>query len=238
MPSQIFDLDSYEIGGGASTPTTPTGWPELDDVVGRLEDMGMTPPSDDTIAQVILACIAAWERMTGYDPFLADAEDSTWLFQPRDSCVVDFDHDDGPGGFVSITSVTVAKTYASPTGNVQVAGRDYQLKPANAVNKGKPYTYLLSKAWEWDGGEASVQVIGRAGYTDTVPADAWEAVMRCILSLLLPVSQMTATGGASSIKQGPVEWKFDGAGSTSQAQSHFEQYEADVISGYAKMRIA
>jgi hypothetical protein len=152
--------------------------------------------------------------------------------------VLQFWQDDGPGGFVEITSVTVAKTYANTTGNAQVSGRDYQLKPANAPNKGKPFTYLMSKLYEFDDGEASIEIVGRAGYSDTVPADAWEAVMRCILAMLLPSIQATATGGASSIKQGPVEWKFDTGNTSSQAQSYFEKYEQDVLSTYSLLKVA
>lgn len=230
-------IDTFAIGHGQTSFSALAGWPTLEDVQARYDDLRLTAPADDTITAALNACVSAWEQKTDYHPFLADADDTTWLFQPDDLCLLDFGVDGGPGGFISITSVTVGVTYANPTGIELVAGRDYLLKPANAANRSRPYTYLTGKRVEYDAGEASIEVIGRAGFAETVPADVWEAVLRCVMAMLLPSQGIAISGGYERITELDTTVQYGAQGPVYTAITYFEKYEQSVLNTYRRLRV-
>lgn len=226
-------------GSGSAASITSTGYPTASDVSTRLTAMGLTAPSNTIINAEINAAISAWESAVGYAPFLADSTDTTWYFEPNGTNIIDFGQDDGPGGFISITSVTTEVTYGNSTGVARVSGRDYQLKPANAITKGEPYTYLVTKWVLIDTGEASCKVIGKAGYCETLPADVYTAILKDVLVRLTPQLAITESGGAESLKQGPVEWKYGSGGGTFAYSADLMSSEAKACAmGYRRVKVA
>lgn len=236
----VGSLDTFAItNAGATSIAALSGWPTTTDVETRFDESGLTAPSSNTMNAAINATVTAWERITGFSPFLGDGVDETRYYVPRGGKVIDF----GGGLTDAPTSLTVNGNYTDAgvfeNGTALVVNRDYTLLPTNALSKGKPYTHArVTRSYplcyfEW----ASIKVVAPFGYAETVPADAWEAVMRCVLALLLPSAGVEASGGASTVKQGPVEWQFDANSSISQAISYFEKHEQGVLLGYKMERM-
>lgn len=230
----VNDYAYQEIYVTSVPGNAPGGWPNEGDVEARFEDMGLTAPIGNTITNVLNACITAWERITGFQPFYGSGEDETRYYVPSGGKVISF-----LGGITAApTSLTINGNYDDDGvyegGTALVVNRDYTLLPQNALARGKPYTHARVTRYyslchdQW----ASIKVVAPFGYAEEVPADAWEAVMRCALSLLLPSAEIEASGGGSSIKQGPVEWKFEEAGGVSRATDYFMKYEQAVLLGY------
>src|ERR1051325_262461 len=123
-----------------------------------------------------LAAKAAWENLTDWTPWLKDSADVTRYYDPptmgggrgRDLWL-------GAG----LLSITELRTGISPTstGSVLVLNQDYRLWPYNAAIEGKPYE-MIEFAWSHHGLPRSVSVTGKFGYSETIPDDAWDAILK------------------------------------------------------------
>lgn len=192
-------------------------YPTATDLSVRLVATGIfsNPP---TVLQQMLdmesaagAAATEWERMTGYEPFLATATvapaaDPTYHFTPDLSCTLDLE-----GGFVSISAVSV-------NGIATTLNTEYRTMPQNAALKGKPITYLQFTPYyrlpfpALPGQVGSVAVSGVRGYSLTVPDDAWEAIMSIACGRMIPGVSHLFSGGLVKIKQADVEKTFAATG--------------------------
>lgn len=193
-----------------SKPFMPTG----SDCEAVIRSMGVFDTDDLTDAFELLdtdtfaaAAVAQWETETGWRPFLADVDednpDQTRYFDPP-----------GPnfrpqtlGGGYSLdlgTGLVVLETvntgYSSTdVGTERFAGTDFDLYPYNADVLEQPWTRLEFLVPQW-GARHSIRIVGRFGYSNTVPEDVWLAISHQAVRKALPELIHRAKGGL-------IEWK-------------------------------
>ncbi len=229
-------------------PVTRTIYPTAADLQVFLSRAGLigNPPTEKQalidLDSAIGEAVKKWEKMTGYQPFLADADDSSWPFDGNGTEIVDLD-----GGFVSLTSVTYR-------GTAQVLNTDYRPMPQNAVNLGKPYTYLKMRCgvipyYPTPAGAGQVVVVGKRGYAEVLPEDAWNAVLLLAAVGVVPeleTAKLSSTGGiVIRRKESDEETQYSdpmksGGGGFYSSQSTAWQQKIDktLNSGYRRPRIA
>lgn len=241
----VTGYDTFYISGGLTSFAAITGWPTLADIEARLSDMGLTPPADATTNALIAAAVAAWDDATGYEPFLGTGDDET-RYLTGEGSLIDFG-----GGITAVpTSLTIngyyndAGTYTG--GTALVVNRDYQLLPLNALAKGKPYTYAkLKRSYVWGiaqtfphgSGEGGVKIVASFGYAETVPADAWEAVMDYILNGLLIQSGVAISGGLSEWAEADTRERYGAEGPIPSAVNFFETRHKATLLRYRRITV-
>lgn len=126
------------------------------------------------------AVVDEFERRTGWKPYLADSEDSTWSFDRLDP----YGELDLEGGFVSITSVTI-------NGTLQTLNTNYTTEPRNATGLGVPITRLH---WPYGGYRHvypttpnGIVVVGKRGAVTTLARqrDVWQALQEAAALIAL-----------------------------------------------------
>ena len=215
----VTGYETFFISGGLTSFAAITGWPTLADVEARLSDMGLTPPADATTNAMIAAAVAAWEKATRYEPFLSSGDDSTRYFRPEYHAVNQTHLVFFNGGIIAVpTSFTVNGYYdengAYAGGQVLVVNRDYQLFPENAEERERPYTYAEVFWSRMDTRSKNVKVVAPVGFAETVPGQAWEAVMQEILVRVFPSQMVSVSGGAQRKKLGSAEVDYGSGGGT------------------------
>lgn len=216
-------------GSGAASGVLGTGWPTAAEVTTRLTEMGLTAPSTATLNATINAAVAAWEHATGYHPFLNSSSTLSTRYFPITNGLIDFQ-----GGIFAVPTTFTAGGYydsagAYTGGTARVVGRDFILKPDNALAEGRPFTYAKVPGWYSSEPSPLVAVNAPFGYGATVPADVWEAVMLESLCRLFGGQPVTGAT-AQKIKQGPVEWDY-GSGNSSL------NFSNTLLTGFAKMTV-
>lgn len=231
-------VDYFRItNAGATAHSGVSGWPTLSDVQVRLDEMGLTAPSDDTIEAQIAAAIVAWERATNYEPFLGTGIDET-RYLTGEGFQIDFQ-----GGLTDApTTLTINGNYDDTgvyeNGVTLVVNRDYILYPQNALARSKPYTYCKLKRYHTYREEGGVKVVAPFGYAETVPSDAWEAVMKCILSMLFPAQLLSVTGGIQQWKEADVEEDYGKGEIFGNASDYFKDYCREIIAFYRRLVVS
>jgi hypothetical protein len=171
----------------------PAAWPTLAEVTAKLTARGVTvEPAEVTSA--IAAAVSQWERETNIYPFLAETQDSTVLLDPPAWRTGDPRRLDLRSCYVSFTTVTVEDTVLTE------GDSGYYTVPDAA-----PYTALEFNDVV-DGLPRSIEIVGKRGYSATVPDDAWLAVMDLAVERL--ISRANSTGNVEKIKQGGVEIQY------------------------------
>lgn len=230
-------IDTFAIANAGQTSFSGiAGWPTLLDVQARLSEMGLTAPSDDTIEAQIAAAVGAWEKMTNYEPFLGSGNDET-RYLTADTCLIDFG-----GGITAVpTSLTINGTYDDngdyQNGTALVRNRDYILMPQNALAKGLPFTYCKLVRYRVLGREGAVKIVASFGYAETVPALAWEAVMRCILALLMPQQMISVSGGLERVSEFDATEHYGAQGPVPTATRYFEDYCMSAVRKYRRIGV-
>lgn len=145
------------------------------------------------------AAITEFESRTGWQPFLEEAEDSTWWFDPPKYAdrILDLE-----GGFTEITSVTIGADRGM-TGTVLTVLTDFVMKSYN-LGIFRPWNriqFLTSPGYA----PRSVKVIGLRGACATVPDDVFAAIRDYAGALAMPAITQ-ALGAVTKVKQGPVDY--------------------------------
>jgi hypothetical protein len=197
-----------------------TSPPTAADVTSLLENLP-TPiilPSGFDVASPVAASIIEWNRRTRYLPFFQDdIATRVYTFDPpgpdtRNSWVGGSRTLLLDNGALSISAVFVgAQPAVSNAGTLLLAGQDYWLEPANAIEYQpfrEPYTQIRF-AWVQRGLPQSILITGIWGYCkDTIPDDAWLGMLYLAASFVLEsvlqgifASPTTVKDGDTSITQ-------------------------------------
>lgn len=168
------------------------------------------------LAGAVNASIEAFQRETGRYPFIAEADDSTRLFDPPGDQSSSSTSPLRMGGekvlelpfpYRSITSISTGLSPTNSGGKLLVAEEDYFLKPSGYDLKGKPIEWIEFRMSVL-GGSNSVKIVGKAGsYTDW-PADAFQAVLSMAAASLAPLLMTQVSGGFESWEEADVKEKF------------------------------
>lgn len=194
-------------------------YPTAAQIEGFIASLGILS-SDDLTALLVnldLAAIAeaaqsAWEADTGWRPFLRDASPVSRRFDPpgpnRTWWLRGGAHRLELGAGLLEATAFVTGYSASDAGDAVTVEDDYWLLPVNAAIEGLPYTTIdfLPAAW---GMPQSVRITGYWGYSATIPADAWAAILR--QGALLAYSEITLqrTGGMVGWSEADVKEQYD-----------------------------
>lgn len=223
-----------------------TAWCSPSQLRSFLQSAGIVddPPSTEQARLDLQAGIDAavewWQRQTGYRPFLADAADSTRGFDLDGSGYISFN-----AGLVSFTGLTVN---ASP----YTLNQQFRLSPVNAASEGRPYTgidligrFYFRWGWNPSAGASIVQVTGRWGYADVIPADAWLAVEKRAALEVLPQLTALRTGGMRAISFDDFRYEFGGGrgdpskgGAFAGERTEWEQDCQRALSHYKRIGVA
>lgn len=150
------------------------GWPTSAELQTFLLGAGLVsePPST---AQLVLdyqgaidSAIEQWNDMTHYWPFMSTGNvNEARKFQPTRSGLLDFN-----GGLITLTAIVTEVQYTnnvSDGGSARVQSTDYFLRPENASQRKKPWTYLDAgwyQGWGFRSGyQDSIIITGEWGYS-------------------------------------------------------------------------
>lgn len=198
-------------------------WPTLAEIQTKLALRGLTVPPDAELTAIIDGVIAEWDSMTGYSPFLAETNPVTRTFDPpawRTGTPAELDL---RNGYVEITSVKVFQVDGAGGTTLTLGSTGYQPWPQDA-----PYRRLLL-AFYVSGMPNTIEVIGRRGYSDSIPADAWKALYDVVVAR---VAQEQSGGDVSKMKQGPVEMTY-----TTSTIGKAEDTFKNVAAGYRRISL-
>jgi hypothetical protein len=208
----------------------PAAYPIEAEVQAALTAAGVNYGTVD-LEVYLNAAVTEFESRTGWSPFLADAEDSTWWFDaPRYADgILDLE-----GGFTVITSVTVG-AHQGNTGRALTVTNDFAPMSYNGPGEFRPWNrirFLTSCGYQ----PRSIKVIGKRGACATVPDDVFLAIRDYAGALAMP-SITQALGAVTKVKQGPVEYTMgnsDEDSGTSRVGAWTNAFDS-AVSRYERM---
>lgn len=148
---------------------------------------------DAVVTSLCTNCSRAFDTLTFREPgAYAVTDDTTRYFNGVPCTATDFITLLSTGEYVDLTSVNIA-----PNGGNSYTPLDasnFWLWPYNAAAEGKPYTQIElntqnGSVYLWPSRPHSVQVVGKFGYSATVPADIQEAMLLYIMRMLRKTQQ-------------------------------------------------
>jgi hypothetical protein len=172
-----------------------SAWPTGTELSAAVVGMGSAIPAGFDEDDIIAGAVEEFERLTGWEPFLADAGSDTRQYDPTYGFTLRTDH------FFTVTSVTVA-------GVTKTEGTDFWVLPYNNALREKPITGLRFLT-PLQGLPREVSVTGRLGYDDEIHLDAWNAVLKRAVAQCLELAA-GPSGSVSEIEQGLVKVKYSG----------------------------
>lgn len=200
----------------------PATYPDVQDVERVIRSLGLFNAEelaeailDLGLEEVALAAAREWEDMTGWIPFETADSDTTRYYDPPGPNAVP----EGLGGrwrlqldapLTAVTSVRVGYSPENTVGTLLTLNTDFYLYPYNAQVAGRPWTAIEFRTSRW-GARRSIQIVGRFGYSATIPDDAWLAIARRAASLALPEIATRISGGRTEFTEAGVTERF-GAG--------------------------
>lgn len=172
-------------------------WPLAAELTSRLSGLGIASLPTGVVADdMIAAAVSAFEQQTGWVPFLQTTSGSRYLHPTFDYVL--------PLG-CGYTAISAVKTGYSPSdaGTTLTVNVDYWLEPLSARDENKPYTQIRFNTRQ-AGQPRSIVVTGTRGYNDTIPEDAWQAVMAyaCVGVILVKNGYI---GPVADVTQGTVK---------------------------------
>jgi len=114
-------------------------------------------------------------------------------------------------GLLSCSLLITGLTALNPTGETMIQNDDFWLRPTNAVDRGKPYTYIEFRTPQY-GEPNSIEITGIWGRcpVEQLTESAWQAVLRRSFISLAPSLSLVISQGVSSRKEGDEEVRFGG----------------------------
>lgn len=181
-------------GSGSAVAAVSSGYPTADDLQTYLEGHGMTL-SAALEAQLERAISGARQDLENATGRVFLAVEGTRTFDPpvNASGVLDLGED-----LVSLTSLSLS-------GSALTEGSDFRLERLNGAARGLPYGMVcFNQRWcrplaasLWN----AVEIGGLWGYSETVPADVWEAILARGASRLFTHIAHGNTGGLLAWKE-------------------------------------
>lgn len=178
-------------------------WPTYTEVGAIMVSAGLASaaPTEAELSPYIDAAVGAWERKTGYKPWLSGASASYYYDGPPFGSVLDLQ-----GGFISVSAVRIYITSDDDTGTLLTVNEDYILQPMGAQDRDEPFTEILFLT-ALSRNPRSIKITGVKGYDNEIADEVWLAVAR--EAARLAVEDLTSSGGdVEEIKQGPVTIKY------------------------------
>lgn len=192
-----------------------TDYPTTEDIEVLMKSVGAWP--SDTTAQAFATeqasiCVAGsikeWERRTGWIPFKKQSTDTTREYTQTDP----YGYLDLKAGILSVTSVVVGtETYT--------VNDDFKLMRLNSAQAEYPFdgirfrnpinAYNTYPVWETE-----IEVTGKWGFSEEIPADAWKAILR--QAGVDTLSQLENQQDIASISQDGFTKAFDVVGVITQ----------------------
>lgn len=201
-----------------------TSWPTTTQLDSRLSGLGVSSfPTGLDKQRCIDAAVALCENITGQKPFLIDAAAADHPYDPPRTQRLFL-----RTRFPDVTSVSL-------DGDTLTEEEQYWLEPPGdgpyeAIRFLGPVTGLPQ----------TLVVNGKRGYNTEIPPDLWDAVldMACVKPVRAAVASGTVTpGGISEIKQGTVDLKFGGSGSSGGSLSTADQLEKDALAVFMRYQV-
>lgn len=222
-----------------STPGARTSYPTGDDLIYLLQSAGLDQLTDESAYELlrgacdsyVAASIAAFERRTHWQPYIASAGDTVRFFTPSPAIGV---HRHGlyglssnlrrggghvidlTGGLLDTptevqTGVTYDATGVAQPGTIRVANVDYILSPENAPDRSHPYRQIEFGCL-LQGGWRSVKITGAFGFTRTLGEDVWRGILAGAADQLRAEGALQITGGESEVSIGTLRVRFNREG--------------------------
>ncbi len=209
----------------------PTAWITSSELTSYLNSLGVTTmPSGIDLDDEVQAAIDQFEAETGYIPFLAETVDSTTLYDPNGTEMLDL-----LSGYVSITSVSVGVPLGG-SGTEVDEGSYWFGWPSSPASRSQPIQFLRFVSPQY-GDPGSIAVVGKRGFGSTIPQRAWNAVRDMAASSVITTHE--GFGGAvKREKMGSVETEF-ASSSAGLAGFHLSAATAwgDALKMYRRIRL-
>lgn len=138
--------------------------------------------------------------------------------------------------FVAVTSVV----YQPESGSAEtlVLNEDYFLEPSDAADRGLPYTSIdferLRAGYPAGANRRSVRITARWGYTDTMPADVWTAILARAGRRVFPSTRYEETGGRLGFQHAHISEQYGQAPGKDVTDAWDEQFKA-TVDAYRKL---
>ena len=155
-----------------------------------------------------------WERVSGWEPFLAGAASTSRTFNATDHTgYLDFE-----GAALSVASVAIA-------GQPALGATRYQMQPENAVSRGQAFlgvqmgrynSELVNTNLTFNGtGEfGRIEVVARWGRVAEIPGDVYQAILQ--KAALVVLTQIENLQSIASLSQDGFSKSFDVVGIVTQ----------------------
>lgn len=191
-----------------------TSYPDAAAVEALVRSAGYWPshPTKQELARVQAEIGAAaardeWERVTGWEPFLAGAQPSARTFNATDhSGFLDFE-----GGALAVSSVSIG-------GQSALGVTRYQPQPENAVSRGQAFTgiqmgcnnsTLIKPNFTFNGDAefGRIEVVARWGRVEEIPGDVYQAILQ--KAALIVLTQIENLQSVASISMDGFSKAYD-----------------------------
>ncbi|MBW3637061.1 MAG: hypothetical protein KY445_11470 [Armatimonadetes bacterium] len=198
-----------------------TTYPDAAAVEALIRSAGYWPtdPTKQELARIQAEIGAAaardeWERVTGWEPFLAGAAATARTFNATDHTgFLDFE-----GGALSVQSVAI-------NGQPALGVTRYQPQPQNAVSRGQAFlgiqmarynSALLNTNFTFNGNAefGRIEVVARWGRVAEVPGDVYQAILQ--KAALVVLTQIENLQSVASISQDGFSKAYDIVGIVTQ----------------------
>jgi len=196
-------------------------YPTDGDLVQFLSTMGMwNAAMAPLVSGQVQSAINKFEELTGRIPFLTESVSSLSYYDPPGSISKQYRNPWRGGGktleldtgFTQILRVQLAVSIDNPNGQDMDLNRQVRFGPLNYAARNLPIEWLDFTFPVW-GVMGSVVVTGKRGYTSTLPADVWHAILQEAAAIFSPFLAAYQTGGANELEEADVHVKYSSSNS-------------------------
>jgi len=164
------------------------------------------------------AAINKFEMLTGRQPFLALTTPVSAFYDPPGSVSQSYYYPWRGGqknleldnSFVSISDIIVGWSTANVGNSLNLPGsvnQNCRFLPINYNLKGIPIDEIEFYFNDW-GIPGSIMIVGIQGYSTTVPADVWTAILQEAASLFVTSFRVILSDGLTSVSEADIDLKF------------------------------
>lgn len=250
--STVSAGDAYANIGLLPSPIIKTSYPAGTDLANLVLSLGVLDTTGADFQAIDLqakvdAAIATWEEEAAWQPFLADTQDVTRVFDPpgpRPSRHANILSLRGGGktlfldcGLTAFTSLIVGIAPDGTGGTPYQLGSQFWLRPDNAPIRSKPWTrvdFLVPIMAPAQG----ISITGRWGYRATCPLSVWQAILQKSALLCQAEIELGISGGVYEVKTQTTSAQYAGGGMASPlaAQAaNWQRYWANTLADFERL---